>query len=68
MPLRDSQFPAAQSITYFARALGAARAGDLEAARAEIAHLDEIEAKLITTKDEYWAAKPGFRRKRRPRG
>src|SRR5215472_14469721 len=53
--VRDSQFPAAQSITYFARALGAARAGDLEAARAEIGHLDEIEAKLIAAKDEYWA-------------
>jgi hypothetical protein len=55
LPVRDSQFPAAQSITYFARALGAARAGDLAAARAEIGHLDEIEAKLIAAKDEYWA-------------
>src|SRR6202030_305051 len=55
LPVRDSQFPAAQSITYCARALGAARAGDLTAARAEIGHLDEIEAKLIAAKDEYWA-------------
>ena len=55
LPVRDSQFPAAQSITYFARALGAARAGDLAAARVEIGHLDEIEAKLIAAKDEYWA-------------
>jgi hypothetical protein len=52
LPVRDSQFPAAQSITYFARALGAARAGDLAAARAEIGHLDEIQAKLISAKDE----------------
>jgi hypothetical protein len=42
LPVRDSQFPAAQSITYFARALGTARAGDLAAARTEIGHLDEI--------------------------
>jgi hypothetical protein len=55
LPVRDSQFPAAQSITYFARALGAARAGDLAATRAEIGHLDEIEAKLSAAKDEYWA-------------
>src|SRR6201982_2052782 len=55
LPVRDSQFPAAQSITYFARALGAARAGDLVAARGEIGHLDEIEARLIGAKDEYWA-------------
>jgi len=62
LPVRDSQFPAAQSITYFARALGAARAGDVAAARAEIAHLDEIEAKLIAAKDEYWAEQTRIQR------
>jgi hypothetical protein len=55
LPVRESQFTAAQSITYFARALGAARAGDLAAARAELGYLDETEAKLIAAKDEYWA-------------
>ena len=55
LTVRDSQFPAAQSITYFTRALGAARSGNTAAARAEIAHLDEIEAKLATAKDDYWA-------------
>jgi len=55
LPVRDSQFPAAQSITYFARALGAARSGSSAAARVEIAHLDEIEAKLAAAKDDYWA-------------
>jgi hypothetical protein len=55
LPVRDSQFPAAQSISYFARALGAARSGDTAAARSEIAHLDEIEAKLAAGKDDYWA-------------
>jgi hypothetical protein len=55
LPVRDSQFPAAQSITYFARALGAARSGNTAAARSEIAHLDGIEAKLVATKDDYWA-------------
>ena len=55
LPARDSQFPAAQSISYFARALGAARSGDTAAARSEIAHLDEIEAKLTAGKDDYWA-------------
>jgi tetratricopeptide (TPR) repeat protein len=53
--VRDSQFPAAQSISYFARALGAARSGNSAAARAEIAHLDEIEAKLAAARDDYWA-------------
>jgi tetratricopeptide (TPR) repeat protein len=54
LAVRDSQFPAAQSITYFARALGAARSGNTAAARAEIARLDEIEAKLSAAKDDYW--------------
>jgi tetratricopeptide (TPR) repeat protein len=55
LPVRDSQFPAAQSISYFARALGAARLGNTAAARAEIARLDEIEARLDAAKNDYWA-------------
>jgi tetratricopeptide (TPR) repeat protein len=55
LSVRDSQFPAAQSISYFARALGAARSGNTTAARAEIAHLDEIEAKLMAANNDYWA-------------
>jgi len=46
LPVRDSPFPAAQSISFFARSLGAARSGNTPAARAEIAHLEEIETKL----------------------
>ena len=53
--VRISEFPAARSISYFARALGAARSGKSAAARAEIAHLDEIEAELAAAKDDYWA-------------
>jgi len=55
LTVRDSQFPAAQSISYFARALGAARSDNATAARAEIARLDEIEAKLAADKNDYWA-------------
>src|SRR5262249_31728716 len=55
LPVRDSQYPAAQSITYFARALGAARGGYPRDARNALARLDEIEAKLVAAKDEYWA-------------
>jgi len=55
LPVRDNQFPAAQSITHFARALGAARAGNAAAARAEISRLDEIEAKLTAANNDYWA-------------
>ena len=55
LPVRDSQFSAAQSISYFARSLGNARLGNAPAAHAEIAHLDEQEAKLAVAKDDYWA-------------
>jgi hypothetical protein len=55
LPVRDSQFPAAQSISYLARSLGNARLGNAPAAPAEIAHLDELEAKLAAAKDDYWA-------------
>jgi hypothetical protein len=51
----ETKFPAAQSVTHFTRALGAARLGNTAAARAEIAHLDEIEAKLAASKNDYWA-------------
>jgi hypothetical protein len=55
LPVRDSQYPAAQAITYFARALGAARSGNTAEARGEIAHLDDIETKLTAAKNDYWA-------------
>jgi hypothetical protein len=55
LSVRDSRFPAAESISYFARALGAARSENSAAARAEIAHLEEIEAKLAAEKNDYWA-------------
>ena len=55
LPVRDSQYPAARSISFFARALGEARSGHPEEARAEIAHLQETEAKLVAAKDDYWA-------------
>lgn len=55
LPIRESQYPAAQSISFFARALGQARSGHPEAARAEIGHLKEIEAKLVLSRDDYWA-------------
>jgi len=55
LTVRGSQFPAAQSISYFARALGSARSGNATAARAEIGRLDEIEAKLAADKNDYWA-------------
>lgn len=43
------------AVTRFARALGAARAGDLQGARAENAALARVVAQLAAAKETYWA-------------
>jgi tetratricopeptide (TPR) repeat protein len=43
------------AMTHFARALGAARTGNPQAAKAEIAKLAELRDKLREAKDAYWA-------------
>lgn len=45
----------ADAITHFARALGAARSGNPEAAKADIAKLAELREKLRAANDAYWA-------------
>jgi len=47
--------PVADSITYFTRAMGSARSGDLNGARANIERLQRIEDGLVQSKDDYWA-------------
>lgn len=47
--------PSVKAITQFARALGAARAGDVAAARAEQAALAATVAALTAANDAYWA-------------
>ena len=43
------------AITYFARAIGAARSGDVAAARTDAAKLVEIRDRLREAKSDYWA-------------
>ena len=52
---RGSQFPQAEAITYFARAIGAARSGDLAAADRELVKLKELRATLEKANQSYWA-------------
>jgi tetratricopeptide (TPR) repeat protein len=52
---RPSKFPYTEAITYFARALGAARSGDLAAADKGVQELARIVEALKTAKDNYWA-------------
>jgi hypothetical protein len=54
--------PVADSITYFTRAMGSARSGDLENTRKNIEQLKEIEDGLLRSKDEYWAHQTDIQR------
>jgi hypothetical protein len=51
---RGSQFPQAEAITHFARAMGAARSGDLAAAEREVAKLKELRTTLEKASQSYW--------------
>ena len=55
LQVRPSQFAYADAMTHFARALGAARSGNPEAAKADIAKLGELRDKLREAKDAYWS-------------
>ena len=55
LEVRPTKFAHVMAITHFARALGAARSGKPEAAKADIAKLAELRDKLREAKDAYWA-------------
>ena len=48
-------FPAAEAITHFARAMGAARSGDPAAAQADIDKLKQLREGLLKANQAYWA-------------
>lgn len=56
LPVRESPVRNAQAMTHFARALGAARSGNPQAAKTEIAQLEKISAALRDARDGYWPA------------
>ena len=62
LPVRPSRYPAIDAITYTARALGAARSGDLSAASQAFAKLEEIHQRLVTSNDSYWATEVEIQR------
>jgi hypothetical protein len=55
LEVKPSKFPHVMAITYFARAIGAARSGNPVAAKADVAKLGEIRDKLREAKNAYWA-------------
>jgi tetratricopeptide (TPR) repeat protein len=46
--------PASEAVTHFARAIGAARSGDVPTARAALAELERLVAALVAQNDPYW--------------
>jgi tetratricopeptide (TPR) repeat protein len=62
LQVRASPLPHVQAVTHFARALGAARSGDPEAAKADIAKLTELRDKLRDAKDSYWSEQVDIQR------
>ena len=55
LQVRPTPLAQVQAITHFARALGAARSGNPEAAKADIAKLAELRDRLRDAKDAYWS-------------
>jgi len=54
-PATGTTYPFTDSITYFSRSVGAARTGDLVAARADADKLETAHKALLAAKNNYWA-------------
>jgi tetratricopeptide (TPR) repeat protein len=51
---QPGKFPFTEATTYFARALGAARTGDVAAAKADLEQISQRREALRAAKNEYW--------------
>ena len=54
LEVKPSKFPHVMAVTYFARAVGAARSGNTAAAKADAARLAEVRDRLREAKNNYW--------------
>jgi tetratricopeptide (TPR) repeat protein len=57
-----STYPFVEAITYFARSVGAARSGDLAAARKDAEQLESLHKALLAAKNTYWATEVEIQR------
>jgi tetratricopeptide (TPR) repeat protein len=55
LPLKPSQYPQADSLSHFARAIGAARSGDLAKAKTETQAIKVLRESLEKANQSYWA-------------
>ena len=56
------RFPYAEAITYFSRAIGGARGGNLSAARKDIEKLGSLQKALAEAGNDYWAGQVEIQR------
>src|SRR5918995_225754 len=56
------KFPQAESITWFARGLGAARSGDVSQARKDLERITALRDTLTQAKNAYWAQQSEIQR------
>ncbi|HTU99063.1 MAG TPA: hypothetical protein VMF13_00880 [Luteitalea sp.] len=63
LPVTSSPFGWADAVTHFARALGAARLGQVDAAQADVAALGAIATRLKTAGDAYWSGQVDIQRR-----
>jgi hypothetical protein len=63
LPLRPANTPFTEAITHYARAVGAARSGNPDAAAADIAKLEELRAKMESMQDAYWTEQLSIQRR-----
>src|SRR5713226_763200 len=62
LQVRPTKFAFVDAMTHFARAMGAARSGQPEAAKADIAKLAELRDRLTQEKNAYWAEQVDIQR------
>jgi tetratricopeptide (TPR) repeat protein len=55
LEVKPTKFPQVRAISHFARAVGAARSGKIEAAKLDSAELADIRDQLRQAKNDYWA-------------
>jgi len=55
LPVPKTPYPQAEAISWFGRAVGAARSGDPAGAKADLEHIHALGGKLADAGDAYWA-------------
>jgi tetratricopeptide (TPR) repeat protein len=58
-----NRFPWAEAVTYFARAIGSARSGDVARSRKDIEKLESLQDALVQAKESYWAKQVDIQRR-----